>query len=184
MQLSTYENLAVISISNGQQLQFYLEPLSTFYSEVVRKIDYENLFYYYFGDPLKKYSKPFFAITDNLVIISNSPGTVQRFLNDYNNERLLSNNTSFIRFDHLVADQSNVSFLMQLGNSENLFKTLLKKKYFPIFNSKEYGFEEFYGISYQLTSNKDYFFTNVYSGYKNFPTAAADSLINTKVINR
>lgn len=184
MQLSTYENLAVIRISNGQQLQFYLEPLSTFYSDAVRKMDYENLFYYYFGDPLMKYSKPFFGITDNLVIISNSPGTVQRFLNDYNSERLLSNNPSFTRFDQLVADQSNISFLMLFGNSESLLKSLLKKEYSPIFNKKEYGFKEFYGISYQLTSNKEHFFTNVYSGYKSSPTASADSLVNTKDINR
>lgn len=118
------------------------------------------------------------------MIISNSPITVQRFLNDYNSERLLSNNSSFTRFDQLVADQSNVSFLMQLENSESLLKTLFKKEYSPIFDSKEYGFNEFYGISYQLTSNKDHFFTNIYSGYKNSLTVSADSLVDSKDNNR
>ena len=184
IQLSTFENLAVIRISNGRQLQFFLEPLSAFYSDAVRKMNYENLFYYYFGDPLKKYSKPFFAVTDNLVIISNSPGTVQRFLNDYNTDRLLYNNESFTRFDQLVADQSNVSFLLQLSNSENLLKSLLKKEYSPVFNSKEYGFKDFYGVSYQLTSNADYFFTNFYLGYENTIAVSTDSIVYSKDNNR
>ncbi|WP_411273694.1 hypothetical protein [Daejeonella sp.] len=180
IQLSTYENLAIIRVSNGRQLKFFFEPLSASYSEEVRKMNYENIFYYYFGDPLKKYNKPFFAVTDNLAIISNSPGTVQRFLNDYNNDRFLSQNTSFNRFDQLVADQSNISFLLQLKNSGSLLKTLLKKEYSDILESKEYRIKNFYGISYQLTSNTDHFFTNFYTGYENATAASADTLVYNK----
>ena len=179
IQLSTYENLAVIRVSNGRELQFFFEPLSAAYSPEVRKLNYENIFYYYFGDPLKKYTKPFFAVTDNLVIISNSPGTVQRFLNDYNNDRLLSQNTSFNRFDQLIADQSNISFLLQLKNSKSLMKTLLKKESFNIF-SKRFGNKDFYGISYQLTSNADYFFTNFYTGYESETAVSVDTLVYSK----
>ena len=177
IQLSTYENLAVIRVSNGRQLQFFFEPLSTAYSTEVRKLNYENIFYYYFGDPLKKFGKPFFAVTDNLVIISNSAGTVQRFLNDYNNDRLLSNNASYVRFDQLVADQSNISFLLQLKNSESLLKTLLKKEYSEVLSSRQYGLKDFYGISYQLTSNTDHFFSNFYSGYSSTTAVTSDSLV-------
>ena len=180
IQLSTFEDLAVIRISNGRQLQFFLEPLSTLYSDAVRKMDYENLFYYYWGDPLKKYSKPFFAVADNLVIISNSPGTVQRFLNDYNADRLLYTNKSFTRFDQLVADQSNVSFLLQLNNSGGVLKTILRKEYSSIFKSDEYGFKDFYGVSYQLTSNTNHFFTNFYIGYENIAALSTDSLVYSK----
>lgn len=177
IQLSTYENLAVMRISNGRQLQFYLEPLSSFYSESVRKMNYESLFYYYFGDPLKKYDKPFFAVTDNLVIISNSPGTVQRFLSGYNSNKLLFNNESFIQFDQLVADQSNISFLFQFDNSKSLLGSLLKKQYSQLLTSKEHGFRNFYGLSFQLTSNTTHFFTNFYLGYKNSSAAKSDSLV-------
>ncbi len=184
IQLSTFENLAVIRISNGRQLQFFLEPLSSFYSDAIRKMNYENLFYYYLGDPLKKYNKPFFAITDNLVIISNSSGTVQRFLNDYNSDRLLYNNESFTRFDQLVADQSNVSFLLQLNNSETLLKSLLKKQYSKILDSNEDGLKDFYGVSYQLTSNTEHFFTNFYLGYANTTALSVDSLVYSTDNNR
>jgi hypothetical protein len=177
IQLSTYENLAVIRISNGRQLQFYLEPLSSSYSESVRKMNYEGLFYYYFGDPIKRYAKPFFTIVDNMIIISNSPGTVQRFLNDYNGNKLLFRNEVFLQFDQLIADQSNISFLLQFNNSQTLLGSILNKGYTQTLTSKDYGFRNFYGLSFQLTSNRDHFFTNFYLGYRKALTALPDSLV-------
>ncbi|WP_139377386.1 hypothetical protein [Daejeonella lutea] len=177
IQLSTFENLGVIRVSNGRQLQFYLDPLSTNYSDDIKKLNYENLFYYYFGDPLKKYSKPYYAITDNLIIISNSPGTVQRFLNDYRSDRLLYESEAFSHFDQLVADQSNISFILLSKNSNALFRNLLKKNYSRIIDSKDYGFRNFYGFSYQLTSNTKHFFTNFYLGYEEKAALSTDSLV-------
>ena len=166
-QLSTHENLAAIKVLNGRQLQLFLEPISAFYSETVRKIKYADLFYYYFGDPLKGYAIPYYAITDNLLIISNSPGSVQRFLNDYNADKLLHKTEAFIEFDQRVADQGNISFFIHFKNSRSIIRNSLKRNYSEIFNSNDYGLKDFYGLSYQLVSNNDYFFTNLYSGYKN-----------------
>lgn len=175
LQLSTYENLAIIRIANGRQLSFFLEPVSSPYSDIVRKLNYADLFYYYFGDPLKKFTLPFYSITDNLIIISNSPASVQQFLNDYNSGRLLFSKAAFTQFDQFIADQSNISFLMHFGNSGSLMKSLLKKTYSGSFTSEKYGLKDFYGVSYQLTSNKDHFLTNFYMGYKNTVAGSGDS---------
>lgn len=177
LQLSTYETLAIIRISNGRQMSFFMEPISSMYSDAVRKLNYANLFYYYFGDPLKKFVLPFYAVTDNLIIISNSPVSVQRFLRDYNSERLLYNTEAFTQFDQLVSDQSNISFLIHFDNSESLLKRLLKKNYSDIFKSSKHGIKDFYGLSYQLTNNQDHFFTNFYLGSKKGPAGGRDSLV-------
>ena len=177
-QLSTNENLATIKVSNGRQLQFFLEPISAFYSETVRKMKYPDLFYFYFGDPLKRYSTPFYSVTDNLLIISNSPGSVQRFLNDYNADKLLHNTEAFIEFDQLVADQGNISFFVHFKNSRGIIRSLFKRNYAEIFSSNDYGLKDFYGVSFQLISNKDHFFTNFYVGYKN-GIPKTDTTLNT-----
>lgn len=187
LQLSTRENIAVIRVSNGHQLQFYLEPLSAAYADAVRKMSYDNLFYYYLGDPLKGYKSPFFAITDNLLIISNSAGTVQRFLNDYNANMLLHTKDEFIQFDQLVADQSNISFFMDFSNSRTLIRNLFKKDYADIFINEDYGLKDFYGLSYQMISNNDHFFTNFYTGYKSEPLpndASLNEIISISKLNR
>jgi hypothetical protein len=166
IQLSTYENLSIIKVTNGTQLQFFLEPLSSSYSETIRKINFESLFYNYWGDPLKKYAKPFYIITDNLLILSNSPGTLQRYLKDYNSERFLLKTEAFTQFDQLVGDQSNISFILHFNNSTSILKNLLKRNYADNFGNNKHGINDLYAFSYQLASNKDHFFTNFYTGYK------------------
>ncbi len=183
LQLSTYEYLAIVKVTNGRSLQFYLDPLSSSYTELVRKMNYANLFYFYLGDPFKRYFKPFYSITDNLLILSNSPGTVQRFLEAYNQERFLYKSEAFHQFDQLVADQGNVSFFFHFNNSGSLLRSLLKRSYSQNFNGNKYGLKDLYALSYQLTSNKEHFFTNFYTGYKNAASPADPLLISVDSID-
>jgi hypothetical protein len=176
LHLSTSESLAIIKVSDGSKLQFLLEPMSSFYSPTVRRMNYSNLFYFYFGDPVKRYSKPFFTITDNLLILSNSPSSIQRYLNDYNFGRFLYKTKAYSKFDQLVADQSNISFVIYINNAEFLLRNTLKSNYDKNFKSKNYGLKDLYGISYQLISNNEYFFTNFYTGYKNIKTTSESDL--------
>ncbi len=176
LHLSTSESLAILKVSDGSKLQFLLDPMSSFYSPTVRRMNYNNLFYFYFGDPMKKYSKPFFTITDNLLILSNSPSSIQRFLNDYNSGRLIYKTKAYIQFDQLVADQSNISFVVYLNNAQNLLRNSIKSNYSQIFRSNNYGIKDLYALSYQLTSNNEYFFTNFYTGYKNLIPATDPDL--------
>lgn len=166
IQLSTNESLVIIKITNGTRMQFFLEPLSSSYSGPIKKINYGNLFYNYWGDPLKRFRKPFYMITDNLLLISNSPGTLQRYLIDYNSKRFLLKTESYIQFDQLVGDQSNISFVLHFNNSASILKNLLKKNYAENFGSNNHGIKDLYAFSYQLASNEDHFFTNFYTGYK------------------
>jgi len=176
LHLSTSESLAILKVSDGSKLQFLLDPMSSFYSPTERRMNNNNLFYFYFGDPMKKYSKPFFTITDNLLILSNSPSSIQRFLNDYNSGRLIYKTKAYIQFDQLVADQSNISFVVYLNNAQNLLRNSIKSNYSQIFRSNNYGIKDLYALSYQLTSNNEYFFTNFYTGYKNLIPATDPDL--------
>lgn len=167
LQLSTHESMAIIKTSDGSKLQFFLEPVSSEYSGMIRKMNYSGIFYYFWGDPLRKFHKPFFVISDNLILLSNSANTLQKYLEAYNADRFLSKTEQFMQFDQLVADQANISFIFNLKNSESIIKSLFKKSYADNFMSKSYGIKDLYAVSFQLSSNKDHFFTNFYTGYKN-----------------
>lgn len=177
LQLSTFENLAILKLTNGTQMQFFLELLSSSYSESIRKMNYGDLFYYYWGEPLKKYAKPFYLIHDNLLILSNSPSTLESYLRTYNSNRFLGKTEAFTQFDQFVADQSNISFFLHFSNSGSLMQDLLKKKYAENFNPTKHGIKDLYAFSYQLTSNKDHFFTNIYTGYK-LSTPIQETILN------
>ncbi|HYK77934.1 MAG TPA: hypothetical protein VEV16_13230 [Daejeonella sp.] len=173
-QLSTQEKLGAIRLTNGTQLQFFLEPLSTEHSENIRHFEYPDLLYNYFGDPFRQFSKPYFTIIDNQLIVSNSPGTLQRFLQAYNQEKLLYKTPNYSTFEQLVADQSNVSFFIHLKNSGSNITTFLKPDYARPFKSEEYGLKDFYGISYQWSSSGTHFLSNFYAAYKLAPVSESD----------
>ena len=165
-QLASLEKLAAIQVSNGQKLQFYFEPLSTFYSDNIRLFDNPDLLHYYFGDPLKTFSKPYFTIIDNHLIVANSPSTLQRFIKNYNNGQLLYKYLDYKAFSNMISDKSNITLFINFPNSRNYIKNYLSPNISKAFRSKNHGLKDFYGVCYQLESNNTQFLTNFYAGYK------------------
>ncbi|MDB5118878.1 MAG: hypothetical protein JWN56_96 [Sphingobacteriales bacterium] len=164
-QLSTQEQLGCIKLTNGEKLNFVFEPLSSFYSDKIRKLNYPSILYAYFGDPFKHYSKPYYTIIDNYFIFSNSAGSIQRFLSSYNNDKVLFKTTGYVQFSKSVADMSNIFFFVHNYNSRSYFKSNLKSPFSERFDNSKVGLNKFYGLSCQFTSNSTYFFTNVFSEY-------------------
>lgn len=144
---------------------FLLESLSTVHSENIRKFTNSNLLYYYFGDPLKPFTNPYYTILDNYLIAANDAGTLNRFINDYNSNKLLHKTARFSEFNQLIANQSNIMFFINNKNSTGILRNTLKKNYFKPFEEDESGFKNFYGLSYQLSADGNQFLTNVNANY-------------------
>ncbi len=172
-QLSTQERFGAIQLSNGRQMQFFMEPISTDYSDNIRYLKYPDLLYYYFGDAFRNFPKPFFSIVDNQMIISNSARSLQRFLTTYSKNPLYPKE-NFANFNQFVADQSNISIFIHIKNSGSNITSELKPAYAANLKSNAYGLRDFYGVSYQWSSNNDHFFTNFYAGY---PPARKDTTV-------
>lgn len=175
-QLSTQEKFAAVQLTNGRQMQFFMEPLSLEYSENIRQLNYPGILYYYFGDAVKQFNKPYFTIIDNQMILSNSARSLQRYLSSYN-QNLLYATEKFENFDQLVADHSNISIFIHIKNSRSNIKSSLKPAYANNFKSDEYGLKEFYGLSFQWTSESEHFFSNFYAGFENNPSTTALSAV-------
>jgi hypothetical protein len=73
--------------------------------------------------------------------------------------------------------------MLYLNNAEFLLRNTLKRSYSENFKSKNYGLKDLYGISYQLISNNEYFFTNFYTTYKNINTASEPDLFVDSIGN-
>ncbi len=184
-QLSTREKLGAIKLTNGRKLQFFMEPLSSVYSENIWRLNYPELLVNYFGEPFKQFNAPFYTIIDNYLITSNSPGSVERFLSNYNSGKQLYSNSNFTAFNRLVADESNISVYLNVKNSYDNINSLLKRPYSKNIKSNEFGFKDFYGLSYQWSSDGDHFFTNFYAASKQLVETAVtrDTLVVNQELN-
>lgn len=165
IELASQEKLAIVQVTDGSRLNFFLDPISTEAAGPVRRFNNSNILYYYFGDPVKDFSRPFFAVVDNYLIAANTIFTVQQYLNSYNAEKFLSKESDFVKFNQLVANQSNIMFFVHIKNSEKIVKNKINRSFSKVFEDDKFGLKNFYGASYQLSADGDHFLTNLYADY-------------------
>ncbi len=166
------EKYVVIKVTNGRNINFKLQLISTPLNEQISKLNHSDLFYYYFGDPLKSFPKPYFAVIDNYLILANTPGIITNFIIAYQKDLLLANKEGFKQYDQLVANQSNILFFINIKNSKRIISSTLKENYSKPFNNEGFGLKNFYGLSFQWTGDKDHFFTNLYLSYNSSDSLA------------
>ena len=141
-------------------------------NEQISKINHSELFYYYFGDPLKNFPMPYFAVADNYLIVANTPGVISNFLSIYQKDLFLYHKDAFKLYDQLVANQSNILYFINIKNSKRVINSTLKSNYAKPFNNEAFGLKNFYGLSCQWTGDGDHFFTNLYLSYNSSDTIA------------
>ena len=166
------EQFAIIKARNGRDLNFKLQLISRPLDEFISQVNHRNIFYFYFGDPMYRFPKPYFAVADNYLIIANTPGIIRNYLSGYQNNRFFANTEKFKQHDQLVANRSNIFYFADNKNSKNLIRTKFKNNISKAFRNEDFGLSEFKGISYQWTADGDHFFTNLYLSYNSSDSLA------------
>lgn len=159
------EKFGIIKLTNGTRANSTLQLISDRITENTGHLNHSNLFYYYFGEPFKNFSRPYFGIIDNYLIISNSLPGLQRYLSDYSSGRFISKTKEYQDHDQLVANKSNILYFVNSANSEQIIKRVLRRGFSEAFFNKNYGLANFYGLSWQWSSEGSHFQVNLYSNY-------------------
>ncbi|WP_295672597.1 hypothetical protein, partial [uncultured Mucilaginibacter sp.] len=94
------------------------------------------------------------------LILANSTNELKSYNDTYLNRKFLSKNPQYSQFDNLLAEQSNVTFMLIFKNAEQIFKRDMEPDFFDSFQNQEPGWKNFYGISWQLSAAKRNYYTN------------------------
>jgi hypothetical protein len=162
MQLASGDKLGVIKTNNTNRMSFLLSTISSETTENIRHLDEANLFYYLFGDPFKNFTRPYYLMIENHLIIASNRDALQNFEKSYTNQKLLSTSDKNIAFQQYLSNQGNVFYFMHNSNSKSVFKSHLSKQAYQNFMSKQFNWKNFYGLSVQFSADKNRFFTNLY----------------------
>lgn len=159
-QLSTTEKIGAIELSNGDKVAQLLLDLTTEYNPDIKILKEDNLLYAYFGEPLKKFKRPFYCIIDNYMVFSNHASSLQSFLNSYKSNKLLINNPDYSAATDQLANTANISYFIDLKNSADIF---LKNLYQPYYKQirDEKGLKNYTSFIYQLSGDNGKFQTNI-----------------------
>jgi len=156
---SSSENLGAINLSNGDKVKQLLLDISEDYDQDIKAFKVPELLYSYFGEPLKKFSKPYYVIIDNYMVFANQPGALHNFLNNYRANRLLINTPDYVNLFAQISNSADITFYVNQKNSAPLLRRNIYLPYYKHYLSEK-GLGKFSSLIYQLNADKGSFQTN------------------------
>ncbi|PWS30124.1 hypothetical protein [Pedobacter paludis] len=159
-QLSTTEKLAAIALSDGEKVKQLLLDVSADYSEEIRLFKSSDILFSYYGEPFNKFGRPYYTIIDNNLVVANNASTIQSFLNNYRNNRLLIQNPAYQDALNQISSTSNVSYYIGTKNSSEIFRNNILLPYYKHLRADS-GLKSFDTFYYQMSADKGKFITNL-----------------------
>ncbi|WP_316847512.1 hypothetical protein [Pedobacter psychrodurus] len=159
-QLSTTEKLGAISLINGEKVKQLLLDVSADYNEDIKLFKSSDILYSYFGEPFKKFGRPYYTIVDNNLVVANNASTVQSFLNDYKKNKLLIQTPQYVDAVNQISTTCNVSYYINTKNSADIFRNNIQLPFYKHLRADS-GLKSFDTFYYQMSADKDKFITNL-----------------------
>jgi hypothetical protein len=158
-QLKSAEKLGAIQLNNGDKVSQLLLDLSEDYSQDIKLLKEPGLLYCYFGEPFKKFRRPYYTIIDNYMVFANYASSLQAFLNSYQKNDLLVNSPDYSNLFNQISDDANITYYINHQNSTGIIRNTVYPSSYPHFSSGD-GMKDFSSFIYQLSGDKGNFQTD------------------------
>ncbi|MFC3563054.1 hypothetical protein [Pedobacter jamesrossensis] len=175
-QLGTGEKLGAITLLNGEKVKQLLLDISADYDEDIKIFKSSDILYNFFGEPFKKFARPYYTIIDNNLVFANNASTVQSFLNSYKNNRLLIQTPKYLDALNQLSTTSNIGYYINTKNSADIFRNNILLPFYKHLRADS-GLKSFDTFYYQMSADKDKFITNMLLN-KYLESKVPDSLTN------
>ena len=159
-ELKTGEKLGAIALSNGEKVKQLLLDVSADYNEDIKIFKSSDILFSYFGEPFKKFKRPYYTIIDNNLVVANNASTVQVFLNDYKNNRLLIQLPEYLDAINQIPNTSNVTYYINTKNSTDILRRNVLSPFYKHLRADS-GLKSFDTFCYQMSADKSKFITNL-----------------------
>jgi len=169
------EKYAIISVKDGSKLLPFMLNISTMTTDNIGQFNYSKLPFFLLGDAFGVLKKPYFMIVDNYLILATSQKELTSYSDTYLNRKFLSKTDAYNQFYDLLSERSNVAFFINFKNSQSILKRDMNPDVYHSFESNNPGWKNFYGASYQLSSEDKNFYTNFCMRLNNVDTTAVNN---------
>jgi len=175
VELNNRTYLGYVSISDSKLWNKFVNQGTEVVGDSIYRFRESNLLYNFYGDGLKPFTRPYIYKTDDVIVVSNELSNLRDYIKNYKNKNLLTGTLGFKNFEKLVGNEANVTFFAHSKNAENTLINTLSSNYSKNFrNKQDYGYQDFYGWSVQLSGNQGVFLSKVYAVYKSKNTLGSN----------
>lgn len=126
-----------------------------------------GILYKHYGDPFKDFQRPYYTVIDSVMIVANNLSTLREYRKDYYENDLLTGTLGFIKLEKLQGKEANISIFAHTKNASSKFLNSLNQPFRDNYKDKEnYGFQDFFSWSIQLSGNNGNISSQIYAIYK------------------
>jgi hypothetical protein len=154
------EKMALIMVKDGSKLRPFMTNISRMITDDIGQFNYNKLPFFLLGDTFNVFRRPYFRIIDNYLILANSSNELESYNDTYFNRKFLNKSDQYIRFNNLMAERSNVAFLINFKNAQPILKSDLKSDFYDAYKNNALSWKNYYAGSYQFTAADKNFYTN------------------------
>lgn len=159
-QLENKQKLAAVKLTNGDKVNQLLLDLSDDYDEEIRLFKEPDLLYYYFGEPFKKFERPYYLIINNYIVFAPYASSLQDFQNKYQNNELLILDPAYSAVFKQLPLTSNILFYLNNRKAQNTIISTIYPGFYDHYR-KETGMKGFDSFVYQLGGDEGSFQSNI-----------------------
>ncbi|MVZ64076.1 PQQ-like beta-propeller repeat protein [Sphingobacterium humi] len=159
--------LGFISIQDSSTFKSILSDMAESVGDSSYRFRYAQLPYRFYGEGLKAFSRPYFIIVDDLLVMANQLSTLQEYQRKWRRKDLLIGTLGFKNYEKIQGNEANVTVFINSKNAYNILSNNLTSNFSKNFRDKKnYGYQDFYSWSLQLTGNSGSFLSRLYAIYK------------------
>ncbi|WP_156309354.1 outer membrane protein assembly factor BamB family protein [Sphingobacterium endophyticum] len=159
--------LGFITIQDSSKFEEILGNIAEHVGDSTYRFRFANIPYRYFGEGLKAFSRPYFVRINDMLVMANQQSTIQEYIRKWKNKDLLVASLGFKNYDQIQGNEANVTFFINTKNGGNFINNTLKSEFSKKFrDEEEYGYQDFYSWSLQLSGNGGNFLSRFYGIYK------------------
>ena len=167
----------VLKVKDVDEAKTSLKALSTktndeptepiiFNEKAIYQLNLKNLFQRLLGKPFPNFEQHYYTFVDDYLVFSNASNSLQTFITNTINNKVLSNNKNFEAFSDELSSNSNIFIYNNIARSVNLYKTISNPEHASVFENQLETFRKFEAVAYQMSTEKNnLYYNNIYLKY-------------------
>ncbi|GGH23332.1 hypothetical protein FAZ19_13300 [Sphingobacterium alkalisoli] len=169
-------NMGYISLEDPQSWNHLKSELFEDTGDSIYRFKHSNLLYTFYGDAFKIFPRPYVTQVANVLVVANSSTTLREYQKDWKNKNLLTGTLGFKSFEKLQGNEANITLFVHTKNANSKILNSLPQHYQQNFRNRDnFGYQDFYSWSVQLSGNNGNFLSRIYGIYKSKTALGATS---------
>lgn len=164
---SNQTHMGYISLADTNSWNRLKHELFEVSGDSIYRFKNSNLLYAFYGDAFKVFPRPYVTQVGHVLVIANSSNTLREYQKDWKNRNLLTGTLGFKNFEKLQGNEANITLFVHTKNANSKILNSLPQHYQKNFrNNDNFGYQDFYSWSAQLSGNNGGFLSRIYAVYK------------------